>query len=564
MLSTCRAHLLELDQLQGASGQTLTAYQDALGKAEARLAQAQGSLGVLSAPGLQRVSDLDQAERALGVLTLARALPADALARSRVLLAEQRARVQRLQAGLAEHLATGAVTPGILADLGLLAASVGEDDALVRLGRQRAQAYRELADALASLDARAQVPVDAAALLRRYGQLVGPRDAAFTRWSGKLERIARLREQLGPLGRPAPVFAGCEQACRELEDLVGPDDAQLRAARYKLMAVRALSAQLLAELHDCYVLPAAAPDQLLALRGLIGDSSDQLRAWSGRIAALAGPPAPSWALHSGRDAHGPWAELVIASAVQRFRFVPSGTFTMGSPATEPGRQADEVQHAVTISHGFWLADSPCTQAFANAVGATGPQAFPGAQHPLDSCSFLDAQELIRQLNRLVPALGARLPSEAEWEYACRSGSPAAFAADDGEVGLDQLASLAWFAGDAASTTHDVRQLRPNALGLFDMHGEVLEWCEDAYGPYAPGPQSDPLALGGPGASDHVLRGGSWSDPPMRLRAAARGFLDVESRRANVGLRIALSVAWKEAPLTADAPVQLPSDAASAR
>ncbi|MFM7867621.1 MAG: formylglycine-generating enzyme family protein, partial [Planctomycetaceae bacterium] len=130
---------------------------------------------------------------------------------------------------------------------------------------------------------------------------------------------------------------------------------------------------------------------------------------------------PAWASAWGEDDYGPWVEIHVADARQSLRWIPPGTFLMGSPDSENGRASDEgPQQPVTVSHGFWLFDTPCTQALWQAVTGQNPSHFRGAQQPVESVSWEDCQRFIESLNNSLPDLQLALPTEAEWEYACRA------------------------------------------------------------------------------------------------------------------------------------------------
>ena len=144
---------------------------------------------------------------------------------------------------------------------------------------------------------------------------------------------------------------------------------------------------------------------------------------------------------------------------------------MGSPATEAGRFDDETIHPVKLTKGFWLGKYEVTQAQWESVMGENRSRFKGPDRPVDSVSWEDCQSFIRKAN---VALGgvARLPTEAEWEYACRAGSGAAIS------GNGHLGDMAWYDRNSGSQTHDVGKNQANHWGFYDMHGNVLEWCHD--------------------------------------------------------------------------------------
>jgi formylglycine-generating enzyme len=241
-----------------------------------------------------------------------------------------------------------------------------------------------------------------------------------------------------------------------------------------------------------------------------------------------GAAKPGWANAAGDDHHGRWADLRVGTATQRLRWIAPGIFVMGSPLSETVRDGDETQHQVTVSKGFWLAESCCTQAFWTALMGSNPSAFQGDQLPVETVSWNDCQQFLAKLNAQVAGLGARLPTEAEWEFACRAGTTTAYAGN----GLD---AMGWWQLNAHERTHEVKGKQPNAWGLYDMHGNVWEWCSDYYGEYPAGPVMDPI--GQPFGTMHVARGGSWNVPASLCRSAIRDHYAPAIRWNFLGLRV---------------------------
>jgi len=216
-----------------------------------------------------------------------------------------------------------------------------------------------------------------------------------------------------------------------------------------------------------------------------------------------------------------------------------GKFIMGSPDSEKGRGKDEgPQHEVTISKPFYMGLTEVTQAQYEAVMGTNPSKFKGPTNPVDRVSLTDASDFCRKLSEKCGRT-VRLPTEAEWEYACRAGSKTAFFFGDTDAGL---ADYAWFANNSAGGTHPVAQKKPNAWGLYDMLGNEKEWCADWYGPYAAGAAVDPK---GPASSDSGLRGGGWSGGWYTCRAASRLMQWYDNRSGDFGFRVVVSVAGME-------------------
>jgi len=229
-----------------------------------------------------------------------------------------------------------------------------------------------------------------------------------------------------------------------------------------------------------------------------------------------------------------------------FVLIPAGTFLMGSPEHEPGRNDDEIQHKVTLSQDFYLQTTPVTQAQWEALTDSNPSSFVqgGSDLPVEGVSWQDCQEFINKLNDLREGT-YRLPTEAEWEYACRAGSTTALANGDLVTlswELDpNLDELGWYCGNYGGRPQPVAQKRPNNWGLYDMHGNVWEWVQDWYGPYPETPQTDPS--GPPSGPGRVARGGSWCSSARNCRAAARFHLPPQSRSQleTKGLRLVMAV-----------------------
>jgi formylglycine-generating enzyme required for sulfatase activity len=201
----------------------------------------------------------------------------------------------------------------------------------------------------------------------------------------------------------------------------------------------------------------------------------------------------------------------------KFMLIPMGTFMMGSPSSESGRDSDETQHQVTISRPFYMQTTEVTQRQWRLVMGSNPSYFSncGDGCPVEQVSWNDVQEFISRLNQREGTDKYRLPTEAEWEYAARAGSQADRYGD--------IDDIAWYVGNSGNKSHLVGQKRPNALGLYDMLGNVWEWCKDWKGDYSTGSVTDPI---GPTLGlRRIYRGGGWgieassSMPPGTLALA---------------------------------------------
>jgi sulfatase modifying factor 1 len=242
------------------------------------------------------------------------------------------------------------------------------------------------------------------------------------------------------------------------------------------------------------------------------------------------------------DEYGQWKEFSIGAVTQRLRWIPPGTFMMGSPELEPGHTPDESPvHPVIITWGFWLADTPCAQALWREVMNNNPSRFKGKTRPVENVSWNDVQCFIERLNTLVPNGGFRLPREAEWEYACRAGTTTPFSFGD-NITTEQVnynGNYPYTGGqkeECRKKTVDVKALPCNDWGLYQMHGNVWEWCQDWYGKYPSATVIDPT---GPAeGSGRVLRGGGWFSYGGSVRSAQRGRLVPANRYDYVGFRLA--------------------------
>ena len=225
-----------------------------------------------------------------------------------------------------------------------------------------------------------------------------------------------------------------------------------------------------------------------------------------------------------QNAHGKEIEVELPHDVpMQFCSIPTGSFTMGIPD-------DEVE--VTLSMSFWLAKTEVTQAQWEAVMGSNPSYFNGANRPVENVSWEDAQAYLAKLNEKVilpEGWKFALPTEAQWEYACRAGEKESYS------GGCLKKEVGWYDDNSGGITHQVGQKKANAWGLHDMHGNVWEWCEDWYGTLKGG--IDPT--GPPSGVSRVLRGGSWNSVASRFRADYRFRLNPGDRCFNLGFRPAL-------------------------
>jgi formylglycine-generating enzyme required for sulfatase activity len=220
----------------------------------------------------------------------------------------------------------------------------------------------------------------------------------------------------------------------------------------------------------------------------------------------------------------------VANVVQRLRWIPPGVFWMGSPEAEEGRAPDEgPRHQVTIEPGFWMCDTPCTQALWEAVMRENISHSRGPDRPVESVSWDECQDFLTALNSRLDGLKLSLPSEAQWEYACRAGTERARYAEN-------LDAIAWYDEDSRSHTHSVGGKEPNSWGLYDMLGNVWEWCADLWTDQHSGIARAEAAESK--SAHRVIRGGSWVSSALRTRAACRDHFPPSDRHFILGFRCA--------------------------
>jgi formylglycine-generating enzyme required for sulfatase activity len=236
-------------------------------------------------------------------------------------------------------------------------------------------------------------------------------------------------------------------------------------------------------------------------------------------------------------------EVKTAATGIAFRLIPAGSFTMGSPSRESGRDDDETQHQVTLTKPFYCGKYEVTQGQWEAVMGSNPSYLKkaGRDAPVENVSWEDCQAFLKKLCQMegVPQGTYRLLTEAEWEYACRAGTSTGLCNGDltSTTGHDRnLDEVGWYDENSGSQSHTVGQKKPNGWGLYDMHGNVWEWCGDWYGDYASDSVPDPL--GPPSGVQRVDRGGSWGDYAGYCRSANRDYCVRDSSHRLIGLRLA--------------------------
>lgn len=228
--------------------------------------------------------------------------------------------------------------------------------------------------------------------------------------------------------------------------------------------------------------------------------------------------------------------------------IKASSFMMGSPDTEKGRTSSEKQHHVTLTKDYWMGQYEVTQAQYEAIMGENPSGFKGPNRPVVNISWHDAKAFCEKLNeryagKLPKGYRFDLPTEAQWEYACRAGTITAL--NNGknltsEGKCRNLNEVAWYDKNSDRETHPVGQKRPNAWGLYDMHGNVREWCRDWFDRRYGSNNTDATDPAGPSTgSFRVYRGGSWSNSAKFCRSAFRSFSDPSLCNGYLGFRLAL-------------------------
>jgi sulfatase modifying factor 1 len=289
--------------------------------------------------------------------------------------------------------------------------------------------------------------------------------------------------------------------------------------------------------------------------GACSDAAGDASAATVGQAAVAHAP---WASGTGIDAFGVWSELTVIGngemSVQRFRLMAPGTFMMGSPVSEAGNLSygtvlTEAQHQVTLTKPYWIADSECTQRMWKAVTNTNPSyhcppaiAVENLSLPVERVSYDAVQAFLASLNLAKTSLSARLPSEAEWEYAVRAGTTTPFSISP--VSSDNIYCSAWMhdayiaSGPSRDITVETKSLPPNSWGLYEVHGNVNEWCTDWYME-----DMGTAAVIDPEGPAHgayrVFRSGGFHRFAQECRSAARYGIEASQSGPALGFRLAV-------------------------
>ncbi len=458
---------------------------------------------------------------------------------------------------------------------------MGENDPDAKRYTAKLAAVKDLRIALRHLDEPIPLQEDAAANIKRLIDLIGEEDNQVAVWKQKVEKVGALLKALTTLDEVRPIPDNATNALNVLKKEIGGSDERVQRWTGKIAHVEELKTKLSVlpgittlPIKDLYTKHAEFKD----LVNNIGMDDPDLVPWARRLAIINGPGKPAWAQTYGRDNYGVWAEIHIPRhgyqdegnsfeidprslpdaydenylnnqkfdedkfVKLRFRFIPSGSFIMGADSSDPWQEPDENQISNTITKSYWIADTEVTQEFWQAITGSNPSLFKQERNPVERVSWKDSRHFFEKINKAYPQFPARLPTESEWERACKAGfNSTIYAGPQGPSDVSIIDEIAWHRDNSNKSTHNVGVRQPNALGLHDMHGNVWEWCSDGYNSY---PTQDAVDFVGVGEK-RVARGGSWGDSSELLRATNRLGLNSKMRSGYLGIRLAVDVEWPQ-------------------
>jgi formylglycine-generating enzyme required for sulfatase activity len=243
----------------------------------------------------------------------------------------------------------------------------------------------------------------------------------------------------------------------------------------------------------------------------------------------------AYATNSKGTGYGNTVEFTTSTILEKYGMVlvQGGTFQMGSTT---GHSDEKPVHSVTLS-SFYISKYEVTQALWQEVMGSNPSYFKGSNFPVEHVSWNDVQTFITKLNQQT-GLNFRLPTEAEWEYAARGGASTSSAT---YAGSDNIDEVAWYGSNSGNTTHPVGQKKANKLGLYDLSGNVYEWCADWYGAYSSAAQTNPTGSATASGYGRVIRGGGWDEYDSSCRVAFRRFDSPDNTLFSEGFRLARSL-----------------------
>ena len=276
--------------------------------------------------------------------------------------------------------------------------------------------------------------------------------------------------------------------------------------------------------------------------------SRELRLWTIRQTGVAAVDAVKLAIGTAETSSAFFrVEIIPVRPLEQMVWIEPGEFMISSPPDEVGRFLDkeDPQTSVSLTRGYWISQHEVTQGEFEALLGFNPSLFKGEpRRPVEKVNWIHAvqycvklTEREREAGRLPEALEYRLPTEAEWAYAARAGTTTRFSYGD-DPGYQRLGDYAWYGGNSGLRPHPVGQKLPNPWGLYDMHGNVFEWCSDWFGPLPGGSVTDPQ--GPESGTDRIIRGGYWDSAPAFCRSAMRVHFPPATQISYLGFRIVLA------------------------
>ncbi len=472
-------------------------------------------------------------------------------------ITDEEAEIDRLVSFLSPIDKIEALPEGAAEKLELYLRYMGRDDvSYVKWNDKVNQVEGELRYLKDALDGPIEIPDDVQERMERLATLIGSQSIQYGEWAKKIKRVAEIEEQLEILNEAIPLPVNVDKLLSELSKETGTTSKQYKKWLKKVNRVREIKGSL-GELNTLVILPPETKNLILELESLVGEKDEKIQQLKPQYKNLYGPVPPEWAnadTFKRGDDYGIYAELLNETLPSiGFRYVPYGEFMLGAK----GGKGDETSIEMGISKAFWISETECTQALYTAVMGHNPSKFAGKdEHPVERVSYNDLVLFFDKLNQQIPGLNARLPKEIEWEYACRAGT----AAGDGSQRADfvysthiadedrDVRNVAWYEDNSGDRTHPVKERLPNPLGLFDMQGNVWEWClgkkTSSY------PTVKAVDWEGKEGDLYVVRGGSWRDPASSCRTANRHGIAQTVRSPCLGFRIVVEV-----QMTAELPLE---------
>jgi len=415
---------------------------------------------------------------------------------------------------------------------------------LVLAGCKDAEKERAIADAEAARTALAEVKTELEGVTAELEATRKERDGLKANVSDLSTSLENLKTQMAAVTQAHDKLQATAEQVTTLKDQLTQLTRDRDSALAKLADARGMMEKLKSPLQEQVQKAAVLQEQNKSLQQSIDELKKLVSAASETSASGGGAAVPTTpgvapgATDAGRPMPPAGAKPALTGKTidlgngvsMEFILIPAGSFNMGSPDSEKERDSDEGPvHRVQIAKALYLGKYEVTQAQYLAVMGKNPSTFSGGNLPVEGVSWDEAVTCCAKI-------GGRLPTEAEWEYACRAGSATQFCCGD-DLNDAQLGDYAWYGSNSDKTTHAVGQKKPNAFGLHDMHGNVYEWCSDWSAAYADAQAVNPV--GASSGQYRICRGGSWFSDARRCRCAYRSLIVPNARNSNFGFRVAL-------------------------